>query len=227
MLDVDNTLLNTDHFIEDFRSLLEHVLGASEADRFWAIHTGHLEKIGYVDYLGALQVFSLEGEGRRLSISHWLEISSFLLEYPYYDRVYPQVFDVITRLNVFGQTVILSDGDVVLQPRKIKRSGLWDAVDGRVLIYVHKELMLGAVALAYPASHYVIVDDKPRILDAMKTRLKDQLTTVLPLQGHYALDTASVASYPAPDLRLDCIGDLAQFNIPALFEPQFRRAHRV
>jgi FMN phosphatase YigB (HAD superfamily) len=219
--------LNTDHFVEDFRSMLEHELGATDADAFWITSKTVFDETGYVDYLGALQRYSLAGQTRHLDNIHWLRISSFLIDYPYEDRVYPHVFEVIERLKAFGQTIILTDGDVVLQPRKIKRSGLWDAVDGRVLIYVHKELMLDEVERQYPASQYVMVDDKPRILAAMKARLKDRLTTVLPMQGHYALDASSVASFPAVDVRVEFIGDLAQFNIPALFEPQFRRAHQV
>ncbi len=112
--------------------------------------------------------------------------------------------------------MILSDGDVVFQPRKIQRSGLWDAVEGRVLIYIHKERMLDEVEKRYPARHYVMVDDKLRILAAMKEILRDRLTTVFPRQGHYALDPRILSAYPPADLAIGRIGDLLDYDLPAL-----------
>src|SRR5262249_45670459 len=104
------------------------------------------------------------------------------------------------------------DGDVVFQPRKIQRSGLWDAVEGRVLIYIHKEQMLDAVQRCYPARGYVMIDDKLRVLAAMKARLGARLYTVFPRQGHYAHDPANVARYPAADITVERVGDLLEFD---------------
>jgi FMN phosphatase YigB (HAD superfamily) len=161
-------------------------------------------ELGYADYLGALQRYRLED----LSDTRLLLMSSFLVDYPFASRLYPGALDTIRRLRAGGLTVILSDGDVVFQPRKIERSGLWEAVEGRVLIYIHKEEMLGAVAERYPARRYVMIDDKLRILAAMKNLWKGRLTTVFPRQGHYALDPANIAAYPPADMTIERIGDL-------------------
>jgi hypothetical protein len=104
--------------------------------------------------------------------------------------------------------VILSDGDVVFQPRKIRRSGLWDAFHGDVLVYIHKEQELDDVERRYPAERYVLVDDKVRILAAVKEVWGDRVTTIFPRQGHYALDEELVAKSPAPDVAVERIGDL-------------------
>jgi FMN phosphatase YigB (HAD superfamily) len=146
-------------------------------------------------------------------------MSSFLVDYPFADRLYPKALDVVRHLGSLGPTVILSDGDVVFQPRKIQRSELWNAVDGRVLIYIHKEQMLDAVQRHFPARHYVMVDDKLRILTAMKAILQDRLTTVFPRQGHYAFDPANIAAYPAADFSVEHIGELADFNLASLLAP--------
>jgi FMN phosphatase YigB (HAD superfamily) len=215
-IDVDNTLLDSDKLVADFRIHLKRELGPFDSDRYWTLFAGRLKELGYVDYLGALQALSIQGGQRNLENPRILRMAEFLLDYPFAELVYPKAFDAITHLKNYGVTVILSDGDVVLQPRKILRSGLWDAVDGRVLIYVHKEFMLNAMKSSYPASHYVMIDDKPRLLHAMKTILTQRLTTIMPRQGHYALDVASVASYPAADLIVANIGDLANFDLPAI-----------
>lgn len=149
-----------------------------------------------------------------------LLMSTFLVDYPFAERRYPHALDMIERLNAFGRTVILSDGDVVFQPRKVQRYGLWDAASGRVLIYIHKEQMLDSVQRHYLARHYVMVDDKLRVLAAMKKVMQDRLTTVFPRQGHYAMDPANVAAYPAADLSVERIGDLLDFDIRALLGPQ-------
>ena len=145
-----------------------------------------------------------------------LRLSSFLLEYPFADRIYPGSFDVLAHLRQWGTTVILSDGDVVFQPWKVQRSGLWEAVEGRVLIYIHKEQMLDDIERHYPARHYVMVDDKLRILAAMKKTWGDRVTTVWPRQGHYAIAPNAIASYPPPDLTVEHIGDLLKYDVTAL-----------
>jgi FMN phosphatase YigB (HAD superfamily) len=146
-------------------------------------------------------------------------MSSFLVDYPFADRLYPGALDAIAHLRTRGLTVILSDGDVVFQPRKVQRSGLWEAVEGRVLIYIHKERMLDDVEQRYPARHYVMVDDKLRILAAMKKILQDRLTTVFPRQGHYARDPHILSTYPPADVAIERIGDLLDYDFPALFRP--------
>jgi len=192
LLDCDNTLLDYDRVQDDLRGHLEREFGVASRDRYWAIFEALRAELGYADYLGALQRYRLgDMHDPRL-----LLMSSFLVDYPFADRLYPGAFDAIAHLRRFGLPVILSDGDVVFQPLKIQRSGLWDAVDGRVLIYIHKEQMLDDVRERYPARHYVIVDDKLRILAAMKEIWGDRLTTVFPRQGHYALDSGNLSAYP-------------------------------
>jgi FMN phosphatase YigB (HAD superfamily) len=216
LLDVDNTLLDNDQVVADLQRHLEREFGAASASRYWAIFEALRSELGYADYLGALQRYRSEAERRRSDDPRLLQISTFLVDYPFAQRLYPRALDVIEHLNALGPTVILSDGDVVFQPRKVQRSGLWDAVSGRVLIYIHKEQMLDSVQRHNPSRHYVMVDDKLRILAAMKTVMQDRLTTVFPRQGHYALDPANVAAYPAADLSVERIGDLADLTILAL-----------
>ena len=221
LLDVDNTLLDNDRVIADLRGHLELEFGTASAARYWAIFERLRDELGYADYLGALQRYRLDAELGQGSDLRLLQMSAFLIDYPFADRLYPHALAVVERLNTFGPTVILSDGDVVFQPRKVRRSGLWDAVGGRVLIYIHKEQMLDAVRHHYPARHHVMVDDKLRILAAMKQVMQGRLTTVFPRQGHYALDPVALAAYPAAaDLSIERIGDLLDADIRSLFAPQ-------
>ena len=212
LLDCDNTLLDNDRVQDDLRAHLASEFGVESGDRYWAILEQLRAELGYVDYLGALQRYRLGA----VNDPRLLLMSSFLVDYPFASRLYPGALDVIRHLGTSGSTVILSDGDVVFQPRKIQRSGLWAAVEGRVLIYIHKELMLDAVAERYPARHYVMVDDKLRILAAMKAAWKDRVTTIFPRQGHYALDPQHTAAFPAADLTIERIGDLVTCDLPAL-----------
>ncbi len=212
LVDCDNTLLDNDRVESDLRDHLEREFGADSRDRYWAIFEQLRTELGYADYLGALQRYRL-GD---LNDPRLLLMSSYLVDYPFADRLYEGSLAAITHLRRLGRTVILSDGDVVFQPRKIQRSGLWDAVDGCVLIYVHKERMLDAVAQRYPARHYVMVDDKLRILAAMKDAWGDRLTTVFARQGHYAFDPANIIAYPPAALSVDRIGDLVNHGFTAL-----------
>ena len=216
LLDVDNTLLDNDQIVSDLREHLEREFGSDSANRYWDIFEELRRELGYADYLGALQRYRFEAERGGRDDSRLLRMSSFLVDYPFADRLYPKALDVIGHLGTMGPTVILSDGDVVFQPRKIQRSKLWHAVDGRVLIYIAKERMLDAVQRHFPARHYVMVDDKLRILTAMKGVLQDRLTTVFPLQGHYAFDPANIAAYPAADFSVEHIGELVDFNLASL-----------
>lgn len=220
LLDVDNTLLDNDRVIADLRGHLEREFGTTSAERYWTIFEGLRSELGYADYLGALQRYRLDAELGQGSDLRLLQMSAFLIDYPFADRLYPRALEVLERLGSFGPTVILSDGDVVFQPRKVRRSGLWDAVSGRVLIYIHKEQMLDSMQRHHPARHYVLVDDKLRILAAMKHVMQDRLTTVFPRQGHYALDPAVIAAYPDADLGIERIGDLLDVEIRSLFAPQ-------
>ena len=216
LLDVDNTLLDNDQIVSDLREHLEREFGSDSANRYWDIFEELRRELGYADYLGALQRYRFEAERGGRDDSRLLRMSSFLVDYPFADRLYPKALDVIGHLGTMGPTVILSDGDVVFQPRKIQRSKLWHAVDGRVLIYIAKERMLDAVQRHFPARHYVMVDDKLRILTAMKNIWHDRLTTVFPRQGHYAFDPANSAAYPAADFSVEHIGELADFNLASL-----------
>lgn len=206
LLDVDNTLLDNDAVIDDLKRHLIHTFGVEREQRYWAIFEELRRELGYADYLGALQRYRIE----RPRDPHLLGLSIFLLHYPFADRLYPRALDVIARLRRQGPVVILSDGDVVFQPRKVERAGLWAAVDGEVLIYIHKEQMLDDVERRYPASRYVMVDDKIRILTAMKAIWQERLTTVFVRQGHYAHDVQLVSSYPAADVAVERIGDLLE-----------------
>jgi FMN phosphatase YigB (HAD superfamily) len=213
LLDVDNTLLDNDRVQDDLRNHLAREFGAASRDRYWAIFEALRTELGYADYLGALQRYRLGA----MNDPRLLLMSAFLVDYPFADRLYPRALDAIAHLRTCGLTVILSDGDAVFQPRKIQRSGLWAAVEGRVLVYIHKEHMLDDVEQRYPARHYVMVDDKLRILAAMKKFWGDRLTTVFPRQGHYALDPHNVCAYPPADLAIERIGDLLNYDIPELF----------
>ena len=208
LIDVDNTLLDNDRIIADLRRHLEEQFGAISAEHYWAIFEQLREELGYADYLGALQRYRNEVDHRDKDDQRLLLMSNFLVDYPFADRLYADALEVLARLSALAPTVILSDGDVVFQPRKIQRSGLWDAVQGQVLIYVHKEKMLEHVQSLYPARRYVMIDDKLRILAAMKEVLGERLTTVFPRQGHYAHDPQQIAAYPAADHTVDRIGDL-------------------
>lgn len=209
LFDVDDTLLDNDAVQEDLSAHLQRTLGAASRDRYWSIFEALRAELGYADYLGTLQRYRLEvPDDPRV-----LLLASFLLDYPFASRLYTGALAAVARMQRLGTTVILSDGDVVLQPRKIQRSGLWEAVQGRVLIYIHKEQMLEQVARLYPARHYVMVDDKLRILAAVKQHWGSMVTSVFPRQGRYAHDAADIAAYPAADLSIDAIGDLAGYDI--------------
>jgi FMN phosphatase YigB (HAD superfamily) len=209
LLDVDNTLLDNDRFAADLGARLEQAFGAAERDRYWAIFAALREELSYADYLGALERFRAGLDDN----PGLLEMSSFVLEYPFADRLYPRALDAIAHLRALGQPVILSDGDVVFQPRKIQRSGIWNAVQGRVLIYVHKERALDAMQRRYPAQHYVMVDDKVQLLAAMKRVLGQKLTTVFVHQGHYAAQSSNTVMDPAPDLEIEHIGNLLDHDL--------------
>ena len=211
LVDVDNTLLDNDHIQADLNRHLEREFGAVCRDRYWVILEQLFTGLGYRDYLGALQRYRVEHP----KDIHLLSMSSYLVDYRFANRLYPGALDVLDRLRGWGQTVILSDGDVVFQPRKVERSGIFEAVEGHVLTYIHKEEELDDVEQRYPAAGYVLVDDKPRILAAVKKVWGDRVTTILPRQGKFAR-AADAASYPAADLTIERIGDLLSFDLPAL-----------
>jgi FMN phosphatase YigB (HAD superfamily) len=212
LVDVDNTLLDNDRIQEDIKAHLEREFGPQCRDRYWTIQEELFKELGYRDYLGALQRYRSEHSND----VHLLSMSSFLVDYPFAERLFPGALEVLARFRAWGETVILSDGDVVFQPRKVERSGILNAVQGRVLIYIHKEESLDDVSRRYPADRYVLVDDKLRILTAVKQAWGDRVTTVFPRQGQYAFDPKLVASYPAADLSVARIGDLLDLDLPAL-----------
>jgi len=212
LLDIDNTLLDNDRIVADLGAHLAYEFGEESRDRYWKIFEALRIELGYADYLGALQRYRVGA----MNDPRLLLMSAFLVDYPFAERLYPGALDVIAYLRRWGTTVILSDGDVVFQPRKAQRSGLWDAVEGRVLIYLHKEQMLDDVEQRYPARHYVMVDDKLRILAAMKKIWGDRLTTLFPRQGHYALDPGNIAAYPPADITIEHIGDLIDYDFSTL-----------
>jgi FMN phosphatase YigB (HAD superfamily) len=208
LFDVDNTLLDNDAVTADLQKHLLDSLGDARAQRYWALFEQLRGELGYADYLGALQRYRNENP-RDMGL---LEASLFLLHYPFANRLYPGALDALHQADLRGRVAILSDGDVVFQPRKVERSGLWGAVEGNVLIYIHKEQMLEDVERRFPAEHYVMIDDKIRILTAMKEVWGARLTTVFVRQGHYALDAALVAKYPPADVTIEKIGDFATLS---------------
>jgi FMN phosphatase YigB (HAD superfamily) len=216
LVDVDNTLLDNDRIQDDLKRHLEREFGAKSRDRYWAILEALFVELGYRDYLGALQRCRAE-HPQDVSL---MSMSSYLVDYPFANRLYPGALDVLQQLREWGATVILSDGDVVFQPRKVERSGIWEAVDGHVLIYIHKEEMLDDVERRYPAQHYVLVDDKPRILAAVKDAWGGRVTTIFPRQGQYARDAKD---YRPADLTIERIGDLLTHDLRELLSPEVIR----
>ncbi len=212
LFDVDNTLLDNDRVAADLRAHLDEEVGLDCGLQYWQIFEQLREELGYADYLGALQRYR-QLRPRDLRV---LAVSHYLVSYPFADRLYRGSLDALDHCTTLGSTAILSDGDVVFQPHKISRAGLHDAVRGRVLVYIHKELELDDVEERLPADHYVLVDDKVRILTAVKATWGSRVTTVWPRQGHYALDRADVARFPVPDLTIERIGELVDHDLDGL-----------
>ena len=209
LFDVDNTLLDNDRVIADLATYLKREVGARRAQCYWAIFERLRTQLGYADYLGALQRF-------RIEYPHdvgLLAVSYFLVNYPFANRLFPNSLDAIARVKKWGRPALLTDGDVVFQPRKVERSGLYEAVGGHVLIYVHKEHELADVRARYPAAHYVVIDDKLRILTAIKKLWRRRVTTVFVKQGHYAWDAKTLATYPPADVTIDRIGQILDLEL--------------
>jgi len=209
LFDVDNTLVDNDRVAEDLKRHLAIKVGEASEQRYWEIFEQLRTELGYADYLGALQRYRLE----RPRDPKLLEVSYFMVNYPFANRLFPESLDAVEYARRLGRVVILSDGDVVFQPRKVDRSGLYDTFQGHVLIYVHKEQELEDVEAKYPAAHYVMIDDKVRLLTAIKKHWGMRVTTVFPRQGHYALDAAQVAQYPEPDITMARIGELQKYSL--------------
>ncbi|MGA9526938.1 MAG: HAD family hydrolase, partial [Terriglobales bacterium] len=214
LFDVDNTLIDNDRVAEDLQLHLQKKVGDSCAQRYWQIFEDLRKELGYADYLGALQRYRVE----RPRDPQLLEVSYFMVNYPFANRLYPESLDAVAHARSLGMPVILSDGDVVFQPRKVDRSGLYDDFEGHVLIYVHKEQELDDVEEKYPAQHYVMVDDKVRILAAIKKHWGGRVTTVFPRQGHYAHDSDMVAQFPKPDITLGRIGELRNYSLEEMLQ---------
>ena len=214
LFDVDNTLVDNDCVQADLRDHLEQEYGVAARARYWELFEQLRTELGYADYLGALERYRVEALHR----PEVLRMSSWLVDYPFADRLYPGALEAVKHVQQWGTTVILSDGDAVFQPRKVERSGLWRAFGNRVLIYIHKEQELDDVERFYPAEHYVLIDDKLRILSAVKKIWGRRVTTVFPRQGHYALDAGALAGYPPADIELARIGDLVTYDLPAFLK---------
>ncbi|MGA9352273.1 MAG: HAD family hydrolase [Terriglobales bacterium] len=209
LFDVDNTLVDNDRVAADLQRHLQAKVGPGSADRYWQIFEQLRSELGYADYLGALQRYRIE----RPREPELFAVSYFMINYPFANRLFPESLDAVEHARGLGQAVILSDGDVVFQPRKIDRSGLYDAFEGHILIYVHKELELDDVEAKYPARHYVMIDDKVRLLAALKQHWGNRVTTIFPRQGHYAHDARQVAQYPKPDITIERIGELQNYSL--------------
>jgi hypothetical protein len=214
LFDVDNTLIDNDRVQAHLSEHLEQTYGAATRDRYWEIFEQLRSELGYADYLGALERYRMEDLHR----PELLRMSNWLVDYPFAERLYPRALDAVKHVQQWGTVVILSDGDAVFQPRKVERSGLWHLFDNRVLIYIHKEQELDDVGRLHPADHYVLIDDKLRILAAVKKIWGDNVTTVFPKQGHYALDSKALAEYPPADIELANIGDLLNYDLSAFLQ---------
>ena len=204
LFDVDNTLLDNDRFQSDLFRHIEREFGRAARKRYLELFEELRKKLGDADYLGALERYRQQD----LHDPRFLHMANWVIEYPFPDRLYPGALQVIQRTRKWGQVAILSDGDAVFQPRKVERSGLWKAVAGNVLIFIHKEQELECVEKLYPARHYVMVDDKLRLLEAMKDIWKERVTTVFVRQGHYARDKKALAQYRPADISIRRIADL-------------------
>jgi FMN phosphatase YigB (HAD superfamily) len=204
LFDVDNTLLDNDRVTADLQRHLDQQVGPQRQQAYWQIFEQLRGELGYADYLGALQLYRIK-HPHDLGL---LTVSRFMINYPFATRLYPDSLDVVEHVRQWGRPAVLSDGDVVFQPLKVERSGIWDAVDGNVLIYIHKEEELQDVESRFPARHYVMIDDKLRILTTIKKVWGEKVTTVFPRQGHYARDPQALAAYPPADLSVERIGDL-------------------
>jgi len=211
LFDVDNTLIDNDRVQAHLGEHLAECFGTAARDRYWEIFEQLRGELGYADYLGALERYRVED----MHDPHLLEMSNWLVDYPFADRLYPRALDAVRHVRQWGRTVVLSDGDAVFQPRKVQRSGIWDTFEGRILIFVHKEQELDCVERLYPARHYVLIDDKLRILDAVKKIWGDRVTTVFPRQGHYATDPKTLSAYPPGDLQVDRISDILGLQLSA------------
>jgi FMN phosphatase YigB (HAD superfamily) len=215
LFDVDNTLLDNDHVTADLKRHLESHVGAERSQQYWQRFEELREELGYADYLGALQRYRMDHPHD----PHLLTVSYFLMGYPFANRLFPNSLDAVEHVGQWGQPVILSDGDVVFQPHKVYRSGLFEEFDGNVLLYVHKEQELEDVERRYPAGHYVLVDDKLRILDAIKRIWASRVTTVFVRQGHYAHDPEILRKYPPADISMERIGDLLNYTAESFQAP--------
>ena len=216
LFDVDNTLLDNDRVTKNLREFLEKEVGAERNEHYWEIFEQLRSELGYADYLGALQQYRVKYPYD----THLLAVSTYLVNYPFANRLFPNSLDVLEYCKQFGKVVILTDGDVVFQPRKVERSGLFEAVEKNVLIYIHKEQELADVERRYPAENYVLVDDKLRILTAIKKIWGEKVTTVFPRQGHYAFDEKEIAKYPPADITIERIGDLLDFSFEKMLKTQ-------
>jgi FMN phosphatase YigB (HAD superfamily) len=212
LFDVDNTLLDNDRVQADMNTHLAEAYGEEARSRFWVIFEQLRHELGYADYLGALERYRVEA----MHHPKLLRMANWLVDYPFHQRLYPRALDVVKKAQAVGTVAVLSDGDAVFQPRKVEKSGIWPVFGDNVLIYVHKELELADVEDHLPARHYVLIDDKVRILDTVKRAWGDRVTTVFPRQGHYANDIDEVAKYPPADVTVERIGDLLEHDLAAL-----------
>ena len=212
LLDVDNTLLDNDQFAADLDAHLKRKFSVAAAEHYWTLYNRRREELGVADYLGTLQEFRTDFEDH----PSLLTMSQFLLDYPFAGILYPQALETIAALQRSALPVVLSDGDVVFQPRKIQRSGIWNAVDNRVLIHLHKERVMESVVRAYPAAHYIAIDDKPHLLSAMKRALGSRISTIFVRQGHYALEAQGEHLDPPPDVTIERIAEMIDFDLSPL-----------
>jgi FMN phosphatase YigB (HAD superfamily) len=209
LLDVDNTLINNDQVKEDFNAHLEVELGPKLTERFWDIYEQARKERGVVDIPLSLQRLREATPLSELDEQTFHHVQSIFDNYPFFNALYPHTLETLQHLRTMGLTVIVSDGDQLFQPEKIFRSDLAETVEGRVLIYTHKQQHLEEILQKYPADHYVMIDDKPDILVDSKAIMGKRLTTVFVKQGHYA---KQVPDNFTPDISVLHIGDLRNYT---------------
>jgi FMN phosphatase YigB (HAD superfamily) len=218
LIDVDNTLLDNDKVKKDFDAHLQAELGPELTQRFWELYEQVRQEKSVIDIPESLRRLRQETPLSKMDEQTYDHVVSIFENYPFFQALYPHALETLAYLSTLGTTVIVSDGDCFFQAEKIYHSNLADAVEGRVLIYTHKQEHLDEIMQCYPADHYAMIDDKPQILADAKALLGSKLTTVFVKQGKYATD--KLPENFTPDIEVSHIGDLRKYTAAQFFGTQ-------
>ena len=211
LIDLDNTILDNDGVKQDIEAKMLEILGERLAERFWHYYEAVRKDLDYIDFFETMMRLRDENPTDAAVVD---EATGTLMDWDFCPRLYPRAIETVLHLKSLGLPLVLSDGDPVFQPMKIHQCGVTQAVDGRVLIFVHKERFLPAVQARFRAERYVLIDDKPGILMRSKAALGDRLTTVHVLQGKYATDPKLAVDY-TPDIVVPNFSDLLTYDADA------------